>query len=326
VATTRILKRVGLAVLGAAIVFATTTTHIAHADPSTAEAELTTARALFEEGLAREDARDWAGALERFRRVTEIRQTPQVIYNIALCLEHLGKVASADKQYARTEKAAEGSSEGSVHEIARLATARRSAIRPTIPEITLDAPASETANLKVVLDGSPVPSQSLRSSFAIDPGKHEVVVTRRGNDARRSFNVDLGAHAVIALPLPIDTPPPKDESTTVNHSVPISAWITGGVGVVAIGVGVFAVISRSSAMSDLDKACVPNRDACPESKRSEVDRVTTMTTLANISFITAGIAAIATGAIMYFTWKPTKQAAVVFITPQLGGVAFSGLF
>jgi hypothetical protein len=305
-----------------------TTAISAHADRTPAEAELATARALFEEGLAREDAKDWRGALARFRRVAEIRVTPQVLYNIALCLDRIGKLASADQAYARVEKAGDESNEPSVRELARLATARRKELRATIPEVTLDASAVPAgAELVVTIDGAAVPASSMHAPFAIDPGAHELVARRDGAEARRSFTTQPGSHAVVVVPVPVavDATPPATAEDTGGH-VPAGAWITGGVGVVAIGAGVFALLSRSSAESELDAVCGPNRDACPESKRSVADRAVTMTTVANVSFVVAGVAAVSTAAIVYFAWKPAGRSTALVIAPQAGGVTLGGLF
>jgi hypothetical protein len=307
---------------GAAISLAVVTTSLsAHADRTPAEAELATARALFEEGLAREDAKDWPGALARFRRVAEIRVTPQVLYNIALCLDRLAKLASADQAYARVEKAGDESSEASVRELARLATARRKELRASIPEVTLDAPAAP--DLVVTIDGAAVAPSSMHAPFAIDPGTHELVARREGAEARRSFTTLPGSHAVVVVPVPVDTAPAPEDS---SHRVPAAAWISGGIGVVGIGAGVFALFSRSSAESELDGVCGPNRDACPENKRSVADRAVTMTTVANVSFVVAGVAAATTATIVYFAWKPAGRSTALVVAPHAGGLTLGGRF
>jgi len=314
---------VALALLGGAT--------FAHADRTPAEAELATARALFEEGLAREDAKDFPGALARFRRVAEIRVTPQVLYNIALCLDRIGKLASADQAYARVEKAGDESSEPSVRELARLATARRKELRASIPDVTLDAPALPAGpDLVVTLDGTTVPPSSMHAPFAIDPGVHELVARREGAEARRTFTTAPGSHAVVVVPVPVaagaaDATPPSSDQDSGAH-VPVAAWISGGVGVVAIGTGVFALLSRSSAESELDAVCGPNRDTCPESKRSVADRAVSMTTVANVSFVVAGVAAVTTAAIVYFAWKPTPRSTALVVAPHVSGLTVGGAF
>ncbi|MBX3229030.1 MAG: hypothetical protein KIT84_01730 [Labilithrix sp.] len=262
---------------------------IARADPSLDAAELATARALFEEGVAREDAKDWKGALERFKRVAEIRVTPQVLYNMALCYERLGMTSSADVHYARVEK-------GNAPDLAKLATARRKELASKIPEVVLEG----AGDLRVTLDGSPA---TLGVAVAIDPGPHEIVAQRGKDSARTTFEAPAASGKItIAVPEPAAPPPPAPPlpPPPPAKTFPVLAYVTGGLAVASAGVGVFGVLSRASAIDDLDAACGPARDRCPSSLRGTADRAETMSLVANISFTAAIAAALATAGIVYF--------------------------
>ena len=56
------------------------------------EAEVQAARDAFAEGLKFEQAHRYQDALEKFTRVKEVKDTPQVRYRIATCLVGLGKL------------------------------------------------------------------------------------------------------------------------------------------------------------------------------------------------------------------------------------------
>lgn len=311
------MKRAGFVVLAVCLVTPT----LAIADPTPQEAELATARALFEEGLAREDAKDWAGALERFKRVAQIRVTPQVLYNLALCYEHVGKLALAEQNYLKVAKDGESSADPAVKEVARLATARRKEIARRIPEVVFDAPS--VPDLAVTLDGEAIPLRDLPQPRRVDPGSHELVVTRHRGEARRKFDTPAGSgRSSIAIPIPEDVPDAEGPSL---KTVPLAAWMTGGAAVVSFGVALGASLSRSSAIDELDDACGPNRDQCPEDKRPVADRVETMTAVTNVALGVGVAATVATGAILYFTWKPPSKTAVV-LTPTLGGLRLAGTF
>ena len=147
----------------------------AFADGDVSQAELATARALFEEGVTREDAKDWNGALERFKRVADIRVTPQVLYNMGLCYERLDKTMTADVYYARAEK-------GNAPDLAKLATARRADLKSKIPSVVLDGP----TDLTFTLDGKTAP---LGTPLPLDPGKHELVTHRGAQTGTKSFEL-----------------------------------------------------------------------------------------------------------------------------------------
>lgn len=268
------------------------------ADGDVSQAELATARALFEEGVTREDAKDWAGALERFKRVAEIRVTPQVNYNMARCYEQLGKTMTADVYYARVEK-------GNAPDLAKLATKSRAGLAAKIPSVVLRGP----ADLTFTLDGN---AATLGTPIPLDPGKHELVSHRGVESATKSFDLTTGKLEVAlpdppppAPPTPPALPPPPPEKPSLVPPI-----IAGAVTVVGAGVGIFALVSRSSKESDLDKVCGTARDHCPDSARSDVDKVHTMTTLANIGFGVAIAGALATiGILVYDATKSPSVSA-----------------
>lgn len=283
----------------------------AWADPNVSEAELATARALFEEGLAREDAKDWSGALERFKRVAEIRDTAQVLYNMALCYERLGKLASADAFYGRAIE------KGGAPDVVKLAAQRRAALKDKIPEITLDAP----SDLTLTLDGDPV---TAGSAIAIDPGKHEVVANRGVDAARKTFEITTGkititvpVPAAAATSSPSPSPPPPQE-----RHFPILAAVTGGIALGAAVAGISAAVSRASTIDDLDQACAPDRAHCPESARADVDHLGRTTLIANLGFGVAIVATLVTAGVVYFGYVRKPSGSAGGISPLLGPIRF----
>jgi hypothetical protein len=281
------------------------------AEPTVSEAELATARALFEEGLAREDAKDWNGALERFKRVAEIRVTAQVLYNMALCYERLGKTASADTFYARVIE------KGGAPDLVKLATARRSELKKQIPEVVFEAP----PELTLTLDGD---AATAGTAIAIDPGKHEVVAHKGLDSARKTFDAPAtNAKITIAVPVPVSAPPPPPPPE--ERHFPVLAIVTGGLALAGAGVGIYGALARSSTMGDLDKVCGAARDQCPDdaATHDDVDKVKTLTTVTNIGFAVAIVATVVTAGIVYFGFlrsKPSPNAGG--IPPLLGPIRF----
>ena len=67
------------------------------------ESELRAARQLFAEAEHDEDAGRWPEALEKLRRVEQVKHTAGVRSHVALCEEHLGQLARALDDYASAE-------------------------------------------------------------------------------------------------------------------------------------------------------------------------------------------------------------------------------
>jgi hypothetical protein len=281
----------------------------AWAEPTVSEAELATARALFEEGLAREDAKDYTGALERFKRVAEIRVTAQVLYNMALCYERLGKTATADTFYGRVIE------KGGAPDLVKLATHRRAELKNKVPEITLEAP----LELALTLDGSSV---TAGTPIAIDPGPHEVVARRGADTARKTFEVTSGKITIaVPAPAPEPTPPPPPPPSR-ERRFPALAFVTGGVALAGAGVGIFGAVSRASTIGDLDAACGSGRDQCPESAHDDLDTLKTQTLLANVGFSVAIVATLVTAGIVYFGYVRKPATSAGGIPPLLGPIRF----
>src|SRR5579862_1950427 len=88
----------------------------AAAEPSS-RTDLTAARDLFVAAESDEDAGRWAEALEKLRRVAQVKATAGVRYHVALCQEHLGHLAGAleDFEAARSQARIENA-----HDVLRL--------------------------------------------------------------------------------------------------------------------------------------------------------------------------------------------------------------
>src|SRR5690349_2844775 len=73
----------------------------AQAQPTAAE--LQQARELFSQAEKDERAGEWTAALEKLRRVAQIKTTPGIRFHTALCEERLDQLVSALEDYARAE-------------------------------------------------------------------------------------------------------------------------------------------------------------------------------------------------------------------------------
>jgi tetratricopeptide (TPR) repeat protein len=136
--------------------------------------DLARARAEFDEALARQTAGDWIGALRLLRRVAEVRTTPQVRFNIALCEEFLGRLNAARGHY---QQAAADARNAGATAVVTQAEQRASELVRRIPTVSIRGHVPGTT---VAIDGVEVGDAALAHPLSLDPGEHEIVVTAPG--------------------------------------------------------------------------------------------------------------------------------------------------
>ncbi len=263
------------------------------------ETELETARRLFDEGLALEDAHDFAHALDKFQRVAAIKATPQVRYNLGVCFASTGKLVEASNEWGRVVAEARDSNDPELRKLASLAETRRAEIDPRIPRIIVRVPEGAT----ITLDGAPVDAALAGSPLLVNPGPHDLIA--------KSPTGETKARHIDATPA---NPPPEIELTPEAHAPDMAsittrpvrwyAFTSGGATLAAFGVALGMFAWRADGISHLDSICGADRQSCPQSARSDVDRVSTQTTVANV-MLAAGIVGVVVTVVL-FVVRPRK--------------------
>jgi hypothetical protein len=209
----------------------------------------------------------------------------------------------------------------------------------SLPSVVLgakDAHGQDLASAKVTIDGQPSDEKLEGKAMFIDPGAHtfrfeipgekpidQQIVVREG-EKNRVVSVSW-EKADTTPPNPGGaTPPPPEPESKPSH---VPAYIAGGVGIVALGVGtVFAIIGTGD-YNDLKNGCGQTKSCTDD----QVSPVKTKIVVADIAF-GVGIVAIGTAVVLYLTEtgsgsahaqvgmldKPKKKAATGFISaPKL---------
>jgi hypothetical protein len=302
-------------------------------------AEIAAALELFQEGLRLEEKRDWSGALDRFRRVAAVKTTPQVRFHIALCLENLGKLVDALVEFQRAQRDAV---ETGATNVSTNAPKHISDLRERIPRVIVALP-SGVSDPSVSIDGTTVAAALVGTAVPLDPGPHTLVVEAKG---RRSFtksfelterappltiDVELPEETDAGGPSPGPDPDrkgPKDEKPT-RSALP---FVVGGIGLAALAGGGVMYALRGSTITELEEACGPTRDRCPDDKRALADRGQTYTTVGNV-LLGVGVVAVGAAVVLYVTGGPSKSSsssARAMIQPTVGpgtfGLGLSGAF
>lgn len=163
--------------------------------------ELALARTLFEEGVARADAGDWAMAADRFERAHAIKPTAGIAFNWASALVHTGHLLEAS-ELLRTV-ARDEANEPSLREESQRMLAE---VTPRLSRLRLDvAKATETTDLE--LDGEPWPRPAWGLSSPVNPGDHVVVCLENGrNLEQRTLSLMEGESKSLTLCAPEPAP------------------------------------------------------------------------------------------------------------------------
>jgi hypothetical protein len=315
--------------------------------------EIAAAKQWFAEGKKLEDAGDWAGALERFRRAGSVKQTPQILFHQGLCEKNTGALVEATVSLSRAVDMARAAGNKQVEQSAADMLAD---IRPRVPSLRIVA-AEGGAPTRVLLDGAVLSEAMLGQAMPVNPGSREVVAEFPGGQFKKAVQLAEGQTETVKLeapaaatpppppsalpgreeapppatpaapPAPPQTPPTADTGTGDPSVVP---WVLVGGGVVAAAGGVVFWLKRNGEIDDLDAIC-PQRDACPASRESEVDdaksRGTTYSAL-GLGLMGIGVASLATGTYLLLgsSESGTQAALVPAGGPGSAGASVIGRF
>jgi hypothetical protein len=311
------------------------------------EEQLADARKLFAEAVADEDANRYDTALEKFRRVEAVKETPNVRYRIATCLEALGRRAEAMANYDAAVRLAETDKTGA--DVGREASARAAQLDRIVPHLTIVVPPTAPPDTRVRVDDQPVTTDALRNPIPVDTGKHIITAEASGRAPYRTGVIlpeGAGVTITIALEPPsppggADAAPPADAGSPEQPAAsptgspsPLAIGLLGLGGALAIG-SVVSFVLRSSNLDTMNKDCPSSATDgtlnCPRSTMNDVNGAR------NAALVEGplgwGLAIGAAGAIGVGTWllvtrRPAQEPRAVQLAPvvshQGGMLVISG--
>lgn len=327
-------------VLGAILVFAAAGR--VHAQPADSSA---TAERLFNEARALVKMNRWAEACPKFEASLRADPAPGTRLNLATCYEHLGQLARAWGLYRESIALADKAGDVERRDFAQ---AHADALEPRLARLAILAPAAPPAGFVVTRDGTALDAVALGAAVYVDPGQHEIVASAPGF-ARFTKVVTLvaGKTETVAIPslpaaavssgeamLPVDAAGASTGEVTAMPSTRTYLAIgLGAVGVATVGVGfLFGANARSSfgdAKSLCGDALVCEGNATYRLGRQLIHDARSNATISTV-LVAAGGAAIAAGAIVFFTRPSTRESRAARIVPvpqQRGaGLAIVGRF
>ena len=211
------------------------------------------AKKLLASAQAKRDAGDFEGALADYRASDAAHPSPVTVEGIAFCHDKLGHFAEALTWY-----------EGFLSDVpttmqteADAAKARVDAIKTMAGHVHLE---SAPSNAVVSIDGKEQPTHT-PLDVDLSPGTHHLHVHAEGHDAiEKDIDVTSRTKQDIALELPLTPPPPPVLAVAPPPPPPppprsaLPAYITGGLAIVAAGVGTGFGIAAITDKSSFDKS------------------------------------------------------------------------
>ena len=299
-----------------------------------------TAEQLFQEGKALARQGEYTEACARFAASQRLEPAIGTQLNLADCLEHIGKLASAWAHYREVIPLAERQRQGARVAIAR---ARAAALEPRVPRLIVRIDGDELERrdaagqpVEVTRDGMILERILWGTPLYVDPGRHEVTATGSClHPFLEVVTVAEGETAEVDVPLrakdcattPALAPRPRRESRPSTADVAPwwrrrpAATITGAVGVIAVGTslafGLAADDQWDRAYDDRD--CVGRY--CSARGMARTDRARAFATVSTVAAAT-GVAALAASAIL--TFLPRRERLVVFTVDRGAGLSWAG--
>jgi hypothetical protein len=283
-------------------------------------AALVAARELFHEATEDVDAGRFGVALEKFKRVASVKETPAVRFNIGRCEESLGRTGTALADFELAEREARLDAKG--EDIEKLAHDRAGALRPKVPRLTVLPPSPAIDGVAVMLDGAKLTSASFGVALPVDPGKHVVDATAPGRQAYH-VDIELKAGDTKQVPLALDGAPDGDPAgpSSPGRAQRTWGWIGIGTGAALALASVGFVFYNRSAVSDIQSIC-PDPKHCKDSRASEINAATDRANLGKTLSIAFGAgAAVAAGLGVYLlvSAPSSPQQPAAWLTPSAPG-------
>jgi hypothetical protein len=284
-------------------------------------ATLEQAREIFGKALADENAGRYDAALEKYRMVLTVKETPSVRFRIGACLKAQKKLVEARDAFAGVQGPAGNA-------VAQSAQSELKELERRIPDLTVTLTGPAASRGGITIDGqAATPGRAVQ----LNPGEHLVVVTGEGvkknqsivtlaEATHRKLGLQADADAPAApepqQPPPPDRPPPAPEDHSKTYGI-----IGLGVGGALLGGSLVMTLLENGQVSKIQSACPGGN--CPMSKQSDVESAkSTASTEYTAAIVLVAAGAVATGAGAYFFFKPTQKTRVA-IAPMPTGAAMT---
>jgi hypothetical protein len=313
---------------------------VARADDDPSAAETAAARSLAIDGLKLAKAGQCEEAIDKLERAEKLHHSPIVMARLGECYITQGKLVQGSELLRKVLREPAPTETSPALEQAR--ERAQTLIRETKPKIaalTLTVNGAKDAAISVTVDGDAVPSTVLGVELPVDPGEHAIEATAPGyfkatgkttliSGEKRAFVLELKPDPNAAVSAPSPTPaasgerkgpvrfesaprisrvnapaePPEDSATGKTL-----AYVSYGVGVAGIGVGLVFGRAAMQERDQLDREC-PGR-VCDSGHQSRLDGAKTKGLVSTICFGVGGAGALLGTVFLLTSGSPASASA-----------------
>jgi hypothetical protein len=264
------------------------------------------AQALFEEAQRAVSADDFERACPKFKASYELDPAGGTLLNLADCLEKQGRTASAWSAFKDALVVAQRDGRS---ERVEYAQQHIRALEPKLSYLTVEVPASSsTGQLSVQVDGTPLAAAAWGTALPVDPGEHQLQAEAPGFEPfEQKLTIGgAGTREVFALPAlraqgseakpAVASEAPVMADAEPRHPARTWAWVTGAVGVAALGVGSYFGVKAFSDWDDRNAQCV---GGCTPAAKTAGDDASQAATIATVG-VGAGVVLLGTATLLFF--------------------------
>lgn len=287
----------------------------AQARPETASTHRDVARSIAVSGREAFNAGDYDTALTMFRKAYELYPAPTVVLYQARTLEKMGRWVEASEAYSRTARiSVPSNAPAQFAEAIAAAREEREALVSRIPTLTVELRGvrDDDPRMRVTINSRRLDTTQLAQPQRLDPGTYRIVgalgserqfdseVTLVSGQRRRvTISLDLASDA-----LDVDSGGASQgtvgKDPARHRSIPILAYVAGGVGVAGVGAGVITGLLANGRYDDAERLCEDGRCAASSPGLDAVDAFRTWRMVSSISY-GVGAVGIAAGVVMWLT-------------------------
>jgi len=285
------------------------------------------ARVLFAEARKLAAGGDYEAACPKFEDSYRLDPGIGTNFNLADCLEHTGRIATA---WARFLDVAAATKAAGQPERERVARGRAAALEPRLSRLTINVE-SPTDGFALLRDGVPIGAPSWGVAVPIDPGPHKLEASApRKRTWSTTINVPDSATPVSVAVPPLDDAPEREISATpaagaslvtglapvgevaVTRAGPRRHWsvpavILGAAGALALGTGVVFGIKYETADSDARQICPSSTNCTMQEIADHMSLVDTARRDLTVEAVSLGIGGAAALVGSYLWWRENRK-------------------
>ncbi|MDC3958114.1 hypothetical protein [Polyangium jinanense] len=291
------------------------------------------ARALMDEGDAKVEKKDFAGALRAYRAAHAIMGVPSTGIEVARTEEKLGHLVEAHKAALEVTRLPEKPGEPKPFTEAREAAKKLAAeIEPRIPMLTVVVRGvPESAPVEVKIDGVLVPSEAARAAQPVNPGKHEVSAAATGLPPV-SKEIEIAEAQRQKVTLALGDAAASDDVHEPGRRVSPLVYVgfgVGGAGLIAGAVTGALSLSRAGTVGELCPAGTCPTQAALDEATPVNDSAKTLANVSNVAFALAVVGiGVGVAGIFLSGGEPKKSPETTSIRLNIGptGIGLVGRF